>query len=62
MTSDSWVGGGSTKPYFVWRRDDGYVAASRAEPGRGFQVLGEFAYDDWASARDLIEKERERGR
>lgn len=52
-------------PYFVWRRNDGFVAASRTKPHdwvglngsvTSFEHLGQF--DRWASAFACIEANR----
>lgn len=50
--------------FFVWRRNDGYVSASKgAGPIKNFgkftfETLGTFEDDDWESARELIEQKR----
>lgn len=51
--------------YYVWRRSDGYVAASTYTPIDYVSASGtEWSYelltetDDWPTARDLIERER----
>ncbi len=54
-------------PYYVWRRNDGYVAASRYKPHdwkglngevTSFEHLG--AYEQWSDAVDVIQREKAR--
>ena len=48
--------------YHVWRRKDGYVAASNSKrewnPNNSQLTLIE-TFEDWADAKALIEKERD---
>lgn len=49
----------TARPYNVWRRDDGYVAATCGPPSNSksiFEIL--LVTDDWREARDLIEATR----
>lgn len=50
-------GRGEQAPYIVWRRkSDGYVSATRYDPGPNFKIL--LVTADWPEALSLIEKER----
>lgn len=48
-------------PYYVWRRSDGYVSATRYKPQdtstSSFEILG--VHEEWEPAREQILKARD---